>query len=150
MTVVRKTITVEAPAAIAFRVFTDSMDRWWPRSGHHISPAGLKQAVLEGREGGRWYEVDINGTECDWGRVLEWDPPTRLVLAWQIDATWHYNPHLVTEVEIQFVAEGPDRTRVELEHRNLERFGDAMENIRAGLDLGWHNLLAAFAQATVA
>jgi len=147
---VRTAVTVNAPADKAFRVFTEGFDGWWPRT-HKIGEADLRQAVLEGREGGRWYEIDADGSECEWGRVLAWDPPRRLVLAWQIDATWHFDPDLVTEVEVRFVADGPNRTRVELEHRDLDRFGDAQAEIRSSFDSpgGWPGLLAAFSQAVV-
>lgn len=148
---VRKTITVNAPVDTAFRVFTDGIDRWWFR-GHKIGPADLKRAVLEGRPGGRWYEIDVDGSECDWGRVLEWDPPHRLVLAWQIDGAFKYDPDLVTEVEVRFHPEDGGRTRVELEHRNLDRMGAAMEQVRAAFDApgGWSGLLEAFASAAAA
>ncbi len=148
---VQKSVTVQAPVEKAFAVFTEGFDRWWFRE-HHIGAADLKQAVLEGREGGRWYEIGIDGRECDWGRVLKWDPPNRLVLAWQIDATWKFDPNLLTEVEVRFVAEGPDRTRVELEHRNLDRYGDAQDQMQAGLGSpgGWQGLLEAFAEAAAA
>ena len=145
-TVVRKSVTIEAPADTAFRVFTEGIDSWWIRA-HHLGSAELREVVLEPRSGGRWYEIDVDGTECQWGHVLQWNPPHRLVLAWQIDATWHFDPGLVTEVDVRFVAQGPDRTTVELEHRNLERFGDAMDTMRTGFDApgGWQGLLDAFA-----
>ena len=145
-TVVRKSVTVELPADKAFRVFTEEIDRWWIRT-HHLGSAELREVVLEPRAGGRWYEIDVDGTECQWGRVLQWDPPHRLVLAWQIDATWHFIPDLVTEVDVRIVAQGPDRTTVELEHRDLERFGDASDTMRTGFDApgGWQGLLDAFA-----
>ncbi|MDT0469824.1 SRPBCC family protein [Streptomyces gibsoniae] len=148
---VRRSVTVQAPIEKAFAVFTQGFDGWWPRN-HKIGESDLKQAVLEGKEGGRWYEIDTDGSECDWGRVLAWEPPTRLVLAWQIDATWKFDPELVTEVEIRFVSEGPGRTRVELEHRDLDRFGEAQEQARAAFDSpgGWAGLLEAFAQAAAA
>jgi uncharacterized protein YndB with AHSA1/START domain len=148
---VRKSVTVHAPIEKAFTVFTQSMDSWWPRS-HKIGQGQLKEAVLEGREGGRWYEIDADGSECEWGRVLTWKPPTLLVLAWQIDAAWRFDPKLITEVEIRFVSEGPHRTRVELEHRDLDRFGEAQDEVRAAFDSpgGWPGLLDAFAQAAAA
>ncbi|MFF4958808.1 SRPBCC family protein [Streptomyces sp. NPDC001222] len=148
---VRRSVTVQAPIEKAFAVFTQGFDGWWPRN-HKIGENDLKQAVLEGKEGGRWYEIDADGSECDWGRVLAWEPPTRLVLAWQIDATWKFDPELVTEVEIRFVSEGPGRTRVELEHRDLDRFGEAQEQARAAFDSpgGWAGLLEAFAEAAAA
>jgi uncharacterized protein YndB with AHSA1/START domain len=145
---VRRTVTVDAPIEKAFRVFTEGFDTWWLRT-HKIGGADLSRAVLECREGGRWYEVDIDGTECDWGRVLVWEPPARVVLAWQIDATWQYDAELVTEVEVRFSAEGPSQTRVDLEHRNLDRLGDAREEFAKAIggDGGWNSLLAHFAAA---
>ena len=148
---VHKRVTVEASVDKAFRVFTEGIDRWWSRE-HHIGKADLERAVLEPREGGRRYEIGVDGTECEWGRVLQWEPPSRLVLAWQIDGSWSFDPTLVTEVEVRFVAETPSRTRVELEHRDLERFGDAQEPVRAAFDSpgGWQGLLDGFARATAA
>ena len=147
-TAVRHTIAVEAPQEKAFAVFTDGLDRWWPRS-HKIGPEALEQAVLEGHEGGRWYERDTDGSECDWGHVLVWEPPDRLVLAWELTADWQHDPNFRTEVEVRFVAVGPDSTRVELEHRHLERYAEKAESMRAGLDSegGWASLLKTFAAA---
>jgi uncharacterized protein YndB with AHSA1/START domain len=144
---VRKTVTVNSSADQAFKVFTEGFDSWWPRS-HKVGDADLKQAVLEGKEGGRWYEIDVDGNECDWGRVLVWDPPRRLVLAWQLDAGWHYDPNFLTEVEVTFVPEEADRTRVELEHRDLDRFGASREQMRLafGSEGGWAGLLEAYAR----
>ena len=144
---VRKQITVEALPEHAFRVFTEQLDRWWPR-GHHIGKSALKTAVLEPRAGGRWYEVGEDGSECDWGRVLVWDPPRRLVLAWQINGQWQFDPNLVTEVEAVFVADGAGRTRVELEHRNLDRFGEFAEPVAKAFDSddGWFGILKQFAK----
>jgi uncharacterized protein YndB with AHSA1/START domain len=148
---VTKAITVEAPIERAFAVFTEGFDGWWPR-GHHIGEADLDKAVMEPRAGGRWYERGVDGSECDWGSVLAWEPPRRVVLAWQLDGEWKHDPDFLTEVEVRFTAEGPDRTHVELEHRNLERFGDAMEKVRAsiGSDDGWGGLLEAYAKAAAA
>ncbi len=143
---IRKTIVVEAPQERAFRVFTDSLDRWWPRQ-HQIGKVEMKEAVLEPRAGGRWYERGVDGSECEWGKVLSWDPPGKVVLAWQIDGKWQFDPKLVTEVEVRFIAEGPGRTRVELEHRNLERMGESAEAMRAIFESpgGWPGLLELFA-----
>lgn len=151
-TIVRKTISVDAPQERAFKIFTEGMDTWWPREGKSIGAQPLEAAVLEPRAGGRWYERDVDGSECDWGRVLTWDPPKRIVLAWQINGEWAYDPDFVTEVEVRFIAEGANRTRVELEHRDLERFGDQAETIRRAFDSpdGWTGLLENFAQAAPA
>jgi uncharacterized protein YndB with AHSA1/START domain len=146
---VRKSVTVGVPADRAFRVFTEGIDGWWFRE-HHIGASELKEVVLEPRAGGRWYEIGVDGTECQWGHVLQWDPPHRIVLAWQIDATWHFDPKLVTEVEVRFIADTPERTTVELEHRDLERFGADRDTMRSGFDSpdGWQGLLDRFGQAT--
>jgi len=148
-TVVRKSVTVEVPGDKAFRVFTEGIRGWW-FPGHHLGESELKAVVLEPGAGGRWYEIGVDDSECQWGRVLQWEPPHRLVLAWQIDATWHFDPNLVTEVEVRFVADGPNRTIVELEHRLLERFGENMETMRKGFDApgGWQGLLDRYAEAT--
>ena len=101
----------------------------------------LDRVILEPRTGGRWYEVGVDGSECDWGHVVAWEPSTRLVLAWQIGADWKFDPQLVTEVEIRFVDLGDNRTRVDLEHRDLDRFGDSADDMRAGLGSpgGWQD-----------
>jgi uncharacterized protein YndB with AHSA1/START domain len=111
-----------------------------------LTQSPLQDVVIEPRVGGRWYERNEDGSECDWGRVLLWEPPGRVVLAWQLNAEWKYDPGLVTELEVRFIAEGP-MTRVELEHRNLERFGARAEEIRAILDSmdGWGSTLAGYA-----
>jgi len=124
MSSVKKSISVRASQDVAFRVFTERMALWWPKE-HHIGKAALESIVLEPRVGGRWAERGADGSECDWGRVLAWEPPSRVVLAWQLDAEFQYNPKFETEVEIRFVTEGAARTRVELEHKHLERFGAA-------------------------
>jgi uncharacterized protein YndB with AHSA1/START domain len=145
---VRKQVVVDTSPERAFQVFTAGIDRWWPRE-HHIGKSPLKRAVLEQRPGGRWYSVSEDGSECEVGKVLTWDPPRRLVLAWQINASWQYDPSFLTEVEVTFAAEGPKRTRVELEHRNLERYGIAAQELRKSIDSqeGWGMTLESFAGA---
>lgn len=145
---VKKAVTVQAPVAEAFKVFTEGIDRWWLRT-HKIGVAALARVVLEDHVGGRWYEVDEDGTECDWGRVLEWDPPHRLAMAWQIDANMRFDPDLVTKLEVRFTPAGSDRTRVDLAHRDLDRFGEAEAQIRMGFESpsGWQAILNAFAEA---
>jgi uncharacterized protein YndB with AHSA1/START domain len=145
---VRKQILVEAPQAHAFDVFTRGIDRWWPRE-HHIGQSPLARQVLESAPEGRWYAVCQDGSECEVGRVLVWDPPRRLVLAWQITGEWKYDPSFVTEVEVTFAAEGARRTRVTLEHRDLDRYGVAAESLRKEIDSegGWNKVMQQFAAA---
>jgi uncharacterized protein YndB with AHSA1/START domain len=145
---VRKSLVVDAPCARAFEVFTSGFDSWWPRS-HHIGKAELLAAVIEPRSGGRWYEKRVDGSECDWGRVLVYEPPTRLVLSWHLNGQWAFDPDpaRASEVEVRFIADGPARTQIEFEHRYIERSQDA-ERLRAGVDSpqGWTALLALFAE----
>jgi uncharacterized protein YndB with AHSA1/START domain len=140
-----KTITVEAPQQRAFEIFTAGFDSWWPRS-HHTGEGELRQAVIEPREGGRWYATTSVGNE-EWGRVLVWDPPHRVVLDWQLTAEFSYDADFHSEVEARFVAEGPTRTRLEFEHRNLDRYGDRAAAMAQTLDSegGWTGILAGYA-----
>lgn len=145
---VRKTIFVAASPELAFDVFANGIGRWWPKS-HKIGEADLDRPVIEPREGGRWYERGIDGSECEVGKVAVWDPPARLVLVWQLTAEWKFDPDLETEVEVLFTPEGSG-TRVDLEHRDLERLGDTAETMRQAIDApgGWGGLLALFAEET--
>jgi uncharacterized protein YndB with AHSA1/START domain len=145
---VRKSITVAAPPSRAFEVFTAGFDRWWPRT-HSIGASPLNTAVLEPQAEGRWYGVGEDGSEDEWGEVLVWAPPSRLVLAWRIGADWKYDPDLLTEVEVTFTETGANSTQVQLEHRHLERMGAAAQTARASFDSpgGWGGLLALYAQA---
>lgn len=150
---IRKEIDVDAPAERVFRIFTERFDLWWPPS-HHIGQSALESITLEPREGGRWYERCADGTECQWGKVLAWQPPKRVLLAWQLDMQWQYDPALLTEVDVRFEALGPKATRVVLEHRNLDRFGES-EAARAaraamGGEQGWTGMLALLRAACVA
>jgi uncharacterized protein YndB with AHSA1/START domain len=149
---VRKVVDVHAPPAVAWRVFTEKMDTWWPLATHKIGKATTVDAVIEPRVGGRWYERGEDGSTCDWGRVLSWEPHTRLVLSWEISGDWQHDPNLKTEVEVRFIAEGKDRTRVELEHRHLDRYGARRDEMRGifNSEGGWTGLLASFARATTA
>jgi uncharacterized protein YndB with AHSA1/START domain len=145
---VRKSLIVKADPHKAFAAFTRRMGNWWPRS-HHIGTGTLADVVLEPRAGGRWFERDEDGSECEWGRVLAWEPPGRVVLAWQLGSDWKYDPTLVTEIEVTFTAVSANETQVLLEHRNLERFGDAASAVREAIDSpgGWAGILAAFGVA---
>jgi uncharacterized protein YndB with AHSA1/START domain len=145
---VRKSITVKASPERAFQVFAEEFDSWWPRT-HHIGKVPMKKAIIEGKMGGRCYTEQTDGTDCDWGSVLVWDPPHRLVLAWQIDGQWQYEPDLAksSEVEVRFTPEGDGSTRIDLEHRHLRRHGAGAGAIRTAIDSpsGWSGLLQLFA-----
>ncbi len=144
---VRKSLSVNATPERAFEVFTARFDSWWPRS-HSIGQSPLAEVVLEPRINGRWYGRLADGTEAEWGDVLAWDPPRRLVLAWRIGADWTYHADLLTEVEVRFTAEG-ERTRVDFEHRGLERMGEKAAETRVALDSdgGWTGILKLYADA---
>jgi len=132
---VRKTVTVPTSQARAFAIFTTEFDSWWYPS-HHIGAEPYESVTIEPRVGGRWFERDANRNECDWGRVLEWEPPTRIVLAWQLTHEFKYDADFQTEVEIRFIAVDANTTRVELEHRGLDAFGDYADQMREGLGSG--------------
>jgi uncharacterized protein YndB with AHSA1/START domain len=142
---VRKQLVVKASQARAFAVFTEDMSRWWPAT-HSILKSPLKQCIVEPRVGGRWYTVGEDGSSCQTGYVIAWQPPHGLVLAWQINASWQFDPDLVTEVVVKFIAESAQTTRVELEHRYLERMGDKAETARNAVDSpgGWPAILECF------
>jgi hypothetical protein len=146
---IKKTVRVAVTPQKAFEVFTGRMSKWWLLE-HSILKAPRESVVVEPRQGGRWYERAVDGSECTWGYVITWEPPNRVVLAWQIDGTWTFNEKLVTEVDVRFTPDGPNGTRVDFEHRNMERFGELAEVTRTGLDgdQGWTAELAAFVAAT--
>jgi len=149
---VRKSVLVEASQAIAWRVFTTQMGTWWPLGDYKIGTAPAVDAVIEPQVGGRWYERGEDGSTCQWGSVLAWDPPSRLVLSWDIDGNWQYDPSLKTELEVRFVATAENTTRVDLEHRHLDRYGDRRDEMRAIFESGgdWGKLLEGFARVTAA
>jgi uncharacterized protein YciI len=146
---VKKQIVVETSQQRAFRTFTDGIDRWWPRE-HHIGASPLERMIVEPRVGGRWYSVCKDGSQVDVGRVVAWEPPGRLVLTWQITAQWTFDPEFSTEIEVGFIAESPRRTRVEFEHKQLERYGAESETVKKMFesDDAWLASLQAFAGAT--
>jgi uncharacterized protein YndB with AHSA1/START domain len=145
---VRKSVTVGAGVEHAFSVFTEGFDTWWPRS-HSIGGAPLAKAVIEGKVGGRCYQQSVDGSQCDWGRILVWEPPSRVVLAWQLNPKWEYEPDMAkaSEVEITFNAEAGGSTRVDLEHRHFDRHGAGADLMRRGVDApeGWGGLLQMYA-----
>lgn len=149
---VRKSVRVQAPQPVAWRVFTEQMGTWWPLQNYKIGKAKAVDAVVEPRVGGRWYEVGEDGSTCDWGSVLAWEPHSRLVLSWDITADWQYDPNLKTEIELRFVPDGKNVTRVELEHRRLDRYGARRDEMRRVFDTegDWGKLLEMFARVAAA
>jgi uncharacterized protein YndB with AHSA1/START domain len=143
----RTTIVVEAPIERAFRVFAEDFDRIKPRE-HNILGVEIAETVFEPRVGGRIYDRGVDGSECQWARVLAFEPPDRVVFSWDISPHWRIESDLerTSEVEVRFVAESPDRTRVELEHRNLDRHGEGWEGERDAIagDAGWPLYLQRF------
>ena len=142
---VRREIVVAAPQDRAFDVFARRMGSWW-NPLHHILDEELADVMIEPRVGGRWAEVGRSGTEYPWGRVLVWEPPSRVLLAWQLDTQWEYAADLETEVEVRFVPVDEEHTRVELEHRCLEAYGADAAEMRDALDSpeGWNGLLGRY------
>ena len=148
---VKKSVVVNVPIAHAFEVFTKRFDLWWPRA-HHIGKADMKEAVIEPREGGRWYEKGVDGSECDWGKVLAWAPPNKVALSWHLQGDFSYNadPAHASRVEVTFTEEA-GQTRVELVHSGLECH-IAAEKLRDSVNAegGWATLLDLFAKAAAA
>jgi uncharacterized protein YndB with AHSA1/START domain len=147
-TSVKTSIVVEAPIERAFKVFVEDFDRIKPRE-HNMLAVDIAETVFESREGGAIYDRGVDGSECRWARVLAYDPPDRVVFSWDISPHWQIetDTERTSEVEVRFVAEAPERTRVELEHRNLDRHGPGWEGARAGVDSpdGWPLYLRRFA-----
>lgn len=148
--VVRKTLHVEVPIEKAFQVFTERMGQWWPAS-HHVGKTPYKDILIDPKKGGRWYEINVEGVECIWGTVLAWEPPKRVVLSWHLQPDWSFHADLAkaSEVALEFVAEGPEKTRVDFAHRHLERHGTGWEKMReqVGADGGWPIILAQYVAA---
>ena len=147
-TAVRHKIIVRAPIERAFRVFTEDFGSFKPPE-HNLMSVPIEATIFEPRVGGYLYDRGSDGTECRWARVLAYDPPNRVVFSWDIGPTWQIesDPNRTSEVEVRFIAEDGDRTRVELEHRNLDRHGDGWESVRDGIDAadGWPLYLQRFA-----
>jgi uncharacterized protein YndB with AHSA1/START domain len=142
---VRKSIRVKASQARAFEVFTSGLGRWWPLD-HGIGKIPRKAAVMETRLGGRWYELAEDATETTVGKIIAWEPPRRFVMTWDINSEWKPDATVSSEVEVRFVADGADATRVELEHRKFEIMGaEGGEKMRKDVDGGWPMMLERFA-----
>jgi uncharacterized protein YndB with AHSA1/START domain len=149
-TTVRTQIVVEAPIERAFSVFTEEFDKIKPRE-HNMLGVDIAETVFEPRVGGHIYDRGVDGSECRWARVLAYEPPGRLVFSWDISPQWQVETDLekTSEVEVRFISETPVRTRLELEHRNLERHGEGWEDARDGVasEGGWPLYLERFAAA---
>jgi hypothetical protein len=148
--VVRKNIRVRVPIERAFSVFVEQMETWWPAE-HHIGVNPFQSIIVEPRVGGRWYERDSEGKDCEWGTVRSWDPPRLVTLSWHLGPDWRYTADLAksSDVAIRFTSEGPAATLVELEHSGIERHGEGYEQLRMALDSpnAWTRTLEEFANA---
>lgn len=133
--VVRKSVRVSVPADLAFSVFVEQMETWWPAS-HHIGKNPFQSIIVEPRVGGRWYERDAQGNDCAWGFVRAWDPPRLVTLSWHLQQDWSFDPDLerASDIDLRFIPEGAAATLVELTHYNLERHGGDFEDLRNRLD----------------
>ncbi|OBB33321.1 ATPase [Mycolicibacterium peregrinum] len=144
---IRKSVVVGAAVERAFALFVDRFDAIKPRE-HNLLSVPIAQTVFEPRVGGKIYDIGTDGSRCEWARVLVYEPPTRVVFSWDIGPMWRIesDPDRTSEVEVRFIAEGGDRTRVELEHRHLERHGDGWQAVAGGVggDAGWPLYLARF------
>lgn len=143
---VRAAVVVAAPIERAFQTFTVGIGGWWPEK-NHILAAELAEMVFEPRVGGHIYDIGVDGSESHWARVLAYEPPERLVFSWDISLEWQIesDPARTSEVEVRFIAESPDRTRVELTHSGIERHGDGWESMHGAVSSGWQGGLDAFA-----
>jgi len=136
---------VGVPIEFAFRMLTEKMGTWWPAS-HHIGKVPFAEVIVEPRVGGKWMERGAGGEQCQWGTVLAWDPPKQVVFSWQLQADWTFSTDMsrASEVAFTFFAEGPEMTRLEFEHRHLERHGQGWEAIRKEVEGGWAGILVEF------
>jgi uncharacterized protein YndB with AHSA1/START domain len=151
-TTIRRSVVVQAPIERAFRVFTEDFGSFKPAS-HNLLAVEIAETVFEPRVGGHLYDRGVDGSECRWSRVLAFEPPTRVVISWDISPRWQLETDLerTSEVEVRFIAETDERTRVELEHRHLDRHGQGWEGLRAGVegDQGWPLYLQRYADVIV-
>src|SRR5262245_17933518 len=138
---VRKSVTVKAPIAHAFEVFTSGLTRWWPPN-HGIGKKLIAKVLLEPRLGGHWLEISEDGTETRVATIIPWDPPHRLIMLWQVNAQWKPDTTMRSEVDVRFTAEGANATRVELVHHKFESMGgDAGLSMRKDVAGGWRRLI---------
>lgn len=138
---IRKTLRVRASRQKAFDTFV-GMGAWWMKS-HSLVPSGQKDVIIERKAGGRWYETGNDGAEHEWGKVVAFEAPGRLLLIWSLNAEFAYDPAFETTVEVRFTADG-EHTIVDFEHRDLDRYADNAGQVRDGMDGGWGELLAGY------
>jgi uncharacterized protein YndB with AHSA1/START domain len=145
---VKKSVTVKCSREHAFDIFTNRFDLWWPKM-HKIGNADFKTAVAENKAGGRWYEVGVDGSTCEWGKVLAYEPPGRVVLAWHTQPNWQHDPdpNHASRVEVTFTDLGNGQTRVDLVHADLDKHGAGWEEMAKQLASGWPGIVESFAQA---
>jgi uncharacterized protein YndB with AHSA1/START domain len=144
-TSIRASVVVHAPIEHAFEVFAADMTSWWP-STHHIGDAPMVAAIVEPRVGGRWYELGDDGSECQWGVVLAWEPPHHLALSWHLDGDFEYDPEVLhaSRVDVSFMAQPDGSTLVELAHSDLDRHGPTWTRLRERAGGGWSFILGRF------
>jgi uncharacterized protein YndB with AHSA1/START domain len=152
-TSVQTSIVVEAPIERAFSVFTEDIGSWFPRE-YNLLATEIAERVFEPRVGGHVYDRGTDGSECHWARVLVYEPPDRVVFSWDISPQWQIqtDPDKTSEVDVRFITETPERTRVELEHRNLDRHGDGWPQLREAVagEGGWPGCLRSFSERLAA
>jgi uncharacterized protein YndB with AHSA1/START domain len=145
---IRHDVVVNAPLDRAFHVFTEKFGDFKPRE-HNLLEVPIEETVFEPRVGGHIYDRGVDGSLCKWARIVAYEPPNRVVFTWDIGPTWQLetDPSRASEVEVRFTAESVQRTRVELEHRHIERHGEGWESVAAGVDgdAGWPLYLARYA-----
>jgi len=145
---IRHDVVVDAPVDRAFRVFTEKFGDFKPRE-HNLLKVPIEETVFEPRVGGHIYDRGVDGSLCKWARIVAYEPPNRVVFTWDIGPTWQLetDPTRASEVEVRFTAESAQRTRVELEHRHIERHGEGWESVAAGVDgdAGWPLYLGRYA-----
>ena len=140
---VRKSVRVKVNAERAFSIFTSGIGRWWPHD-HGIGKKPFTP-IIETRLGGRWYELAEDGTQTNVGKIVAWEPPARFVVSWDINSQWKPDTTVSSEVEVKFIPDGANATRVELEHRKFERMGaEPGEVMRQSVDGGWPGMLERF------
>ena len=148
-TSVQASIVVDAPIEEAFSIFTEGIGSWWPPE-YNLLEVDIAERVFEPRAGGEVYDIGVDGSECHWGNVLAYEPPHRVVISWNLSPHWRVEtePGKRSEVEVRFAAEASDRTRVEIDHRHLDRHGDDWESLRdsVGSDGGWSGACRRFAE----